>query len=287
MKIVIEDESYDFEEEVVRIASFDVGKKNLCHWIEEIKLSEIEELEKEYSKIRSIRSKGKKGVDTKSTLYTSFLEKVYASGKRIHTGVYDIRNSAKQDVFDMETRRNLITHLSNLNDLWGQCDTFIIEQQFFKAYTRGKKKGNFEANADAIKISEAIMSWMLNHHPDKTHGFFPATNKTQLLGAPPKLTRSGTKKFCIEQAEKMCKIRKDRGILGLFSLRKTIHNKKNLTEKRKLEMIEMNVKVDEDDISELARKIVDGQKFDDICDGVCQAKAYIIKHLIIGVPFGG
>lgn len=269
---------------LIRIASFDIGKKNFAHYIEEISHSDIEELANEYALVK--KSKGNI-IPTKSPEYKDFLQKVYAKGRRVHTGVYDIRNAEKQDVLDIDTRKNLIKHLSSFEELWRTCDAFIIEQQYFRPSTKGRRSGGTEANVDAIKIAEALMIWLLGRYPDKIHGYFPSTNKTQLLCAPPRLGRKEVKMFCFEEAKKLYTLRNDQGMMELFNLQATIKGKRNLEKKRDefLKGVPSYESGEADGTKDLADKILLRQKLDDVCDACTQLQAYKIKHLIIGLPF--
>ncbi len=273
------------DEDTVLIANFDIGKANFSHWIEEVKLTDVDSLVDNYNTLK----KSKKGIaNLQSEEYKAFLKKVYALGRRIHTGVYDIRNSEKQDVYDMETRRNLITHMESLNELWERCDVFSIEQQFLRINRgrRGKMAAGVSANMDAIKISEALMLWLLDKHPNKMHGFFPSSYKTLMLGAPPKLKDKERKVWCTKEMKVIAECREDASILELFSLRAAVKGKRLGTDKRRDEFVSTHVQSDDVDIVELANKLVRKQKFDDVGDACCMSQAYKIRHLIIGLPFG-
>lgn len=275
-------------EGMITIASFDIGKKNFAHYVETVSNDEIVHLKKCYASARSGRAAM---VKTRTPEYRKFLDSVYLTGRRIHTGVYDLRNSRKEDVLDNETRKNIIDHLLKFKWLWEKCDVFIIEQQFFRPSGRGGRNLNGgQANVDALRISELLMCWLLTNFPDREHIFFGSTHKTQLLGAPPKLGRKEVKKFCIEQAMMLYTIRNDTSVNELFLLQDAVKGKRLNTQAKKDDFInrvcpsstcEKSMK---DGVYEMAYKVVLRQKLDDICDACSQLQAFKIKTYILDMP---
>jgi len=273
----------------ITIASFDIGKKNFAQYVESISKDEIEHLKKCYAASKSGRASL---VKTRTPEYRNFLNSVYLTGRRVHTGVYDLRNEKKEDVLDNETRKNIIRHLHTHKWLWEKCDVFIIEQQFFKpSGRRGSNLNSSQANVDALKISELLIGWLLNEYPDKEHLFFGSTNKTQLLGAPPKLKRKGVKDFCIEQAKLLYKLRNDHSINELFTLQEFIKGKtaKTLETSGKIFVERMcpsssSERSEKSGIKELVTKVLGRQKLDDICDACSQCQAFKIKNYVLDMP---
>lgn len=275
-------------EQRITIASFDIGKKNFAHYVEDIDVSEIEHLKKCYFSAKSGRAAM---VKTRTPEYRRFLDSVYLTGRRVHTGVYDLRNERKEDVLDNETRKNIINHLKHFRWLWDRCDVFVIEQQFFRPSGRGGRNLNgSQANVDALRISELLIGWLLNEYPERDHMFFGSTNKTQLLGAPPKLGRKEVKKFCIEQAELLYVLRKDVSVNELFELQKAVKGKRLNTPAKKEAFIRdvcpssFSEKSKVDGVQDMAVKIVGRQKLDDICDACSQLQAFKIKTYILDCP---
>ena len=302
--IIIEEEHSESEDEVlvvcedsevtpsssdITIASFDIGKKNFAQYVETISKDEIEHLKKCYAASKSGRASL---VKTRTPEYRNFLKSVYLTGRRVHTGVYDLRNERKEDVLDNETRKNIIRHLHDHKWLWEKCNVFVIEQQFFKpSGRRGRNLDSSQANVDALKISELLIGWLLNEYPDKEHLFFGSTNKTQLLGAPPKLKRKGVKDFCIEQAKLLYKLRNDHSINELFTLQEFIKGKtaKTLETSGKIFIERMcpsstSERSEKSGVRELVTKVMKRQKLDDICDACSQCQAFKIKNYVLDMP---
>lgn len=279
----------DDQEESITIASFDIGKKNFAQYVERITHSEILHLKNCYKSAKS----GKASlIKTRTPQYRSFLNNVYLTGRRVQTGVYDLRNERKEDILDNETRKNIINHLHRFKWLWEQCDVFIIEQQFFKPTgRRGANMNSSQANVDALKISELLIGWLLNEYPDKEHIFFGSTNKTQLLGAPAKLKRKGVKDFCIDQAKILYKLRKDVCINELFNLQEYIKGKTSNTLKSSSDLLigklcpsSFTERAKTSGVTELVSKILERQKLDDICDACIQLQAFKIKTFVLDNP---
>jgi hypothetical protein len=302
--LIIEEELEDVQEDVlvvceesevmplcddITIASFDIGKKNFAQYVETISKDEIEHLKKCYAASKSGRASL---VKTRTPEYRNFLKSVYLTGRRVHTGVYDLRNERKEDVLDNETRKNIIRHLHNHKWLWEKCNVFVIEQQFFKpSGRRGRNLDSSQANVDALKISELLIGWLLNEYPDKEHLFFGSTNKTQLLGAPPKLKRKGVKDFCIEQAKILYKLRGDHSINELFTLQEFIKGKtaKTLETSGKIFIERIcpsstSERSEKSGVKELVTKVLGRQKLDDICDACSQCQAFKIKNYVLDIP---
>lgn len=271
------------------IASFDIGKKNFAHYVESVSNDEIDHLRRCYHSAKSGRAAL---IKTRSPEYRRFLDSVYLTGSRIHTGVYDLRNERKEDVLDNETRKNIIQHLQRFRWLWEKCDVFIIEQQFFRPTGRGKRNLNgSQANVDALRISELLMCWLLNEFPEREHIFFGSTHKTQLLGAPPKLGRKEVKNFCVEQAMMLYRIRNDVSINELFSLQDEVKGKRLNTQSKKEDIIRRmcpsseSEKSERDGVKDMTMKIVHRQKLDDICDACSQLQAFKIKTYVLDMPY--
>ena len=146
------------------------------------------------------------------------LNDLYRCGKRLHMGVYNLRHSDEPGaMLDIQTRKNLFTHLETGREFWNMCAIFLIEQQYFSTYNpKGKKSAGTSANVDAIKIAENLAAWLLLNYPDKEVIFFGAQYKTQILGAPDGLTKPQRKKWSIENAKRIFELRKDEEALEMM-----------------------------------------------------------------------
>lgn len=235
---------FSIKPKYIRIASFDIGKKNFAFYVEDSLISVLEKLKEEY---RSLPNKFQRRVKgPMNPMVNDILEKLFKGSKRITESVSDLRFDEESDNLDIETRKNLIEHLNFNKKLWETCDIFVIEQQYFNVFTgRGKKKSGNGANVDAIKLGEIVMTWFLINFPDKIIVSFGAQFKTQILGAPENLTKLQRKKWATEKAKEILSLRGDSEIEEIFKEYKY-------------------------------RK----QKIDDICDCIVECQAYKFRNLI-------
>ena len=145
----------------IRIASFDIGKKNFAQYVEDIDVTSLHQLEKEYKNLPKEMQRRVKGEMNSSII--SLIERVYLSGKRVQIGVYDLRDDKTSMTLDMKTRINILEHLKHHRKLWDSCDIFVIEQQYFRTWSGGSRRNKgTEANVDAIKIAEGVLTWFLS-----------------------------------------------------------------------------------------------------------------------------
>lgn len=227
----------------MRIASFDIGKKNFAWYIEEVDACILEELSYQYScldKFKKRRAKGAMNSDIEN-----IQEKLQKDARRINMGVVDLR-SGNEDVWDIAGRRNLFDFLSSKHCVLSLCDTFVIEQQYFNTFSsRGRKSPGTGANVDAIKIAENLTSWLLLTFPSRNVISFSSLFKTHMMGAPDSLTKPQRKKWTDIRARKILEERGDSSALQQLSAYK----------KKK-------------------------QKTDDICDAIMQCQAYKYKCLV-------
>lgn len=229
----------------LRIANFDIGKKNFAYYVEDCEIPTIEKLSKRWkllpSKIRTA-SMSKTPEEIKK-----MQEETMIRSKTVDVAVEDLRFTDK-DVLDIETRENIIEYLRSKSALWSTCDVIVIEQQFFNTYGQGrrsKKVPGTGANVDAIKIAELVLTFFMICFPQIRVFSFGAQFKTRMLGAPPDLKKEQRKKWASEKAREIAEKRKDRRFLDYCAECK----------KRK-------------------------QKVDDISDCLIMCQAFKYKHLI-------
>lgn len=265
----------------VRLASFDIGKVNFAHYIEDIDVSKILSVEKEYTTLPKKLQRKTKG--ELSEEMKKIIDDLYLSGERIHTGVYDIRVDSSSQFFDIKTRKNLICHLDSYRSLFSECDIFVIEQQYFKTWSGRKKKSGpgTEANVDAIKIAEAVVTWLLCEYPLKEVMYFGSQNKTQMLGAPWNLTKTQRKKWARVECRRLYELRNDKSLIDLFELEDRVFRKRLTDESKIKSYIQTYNKSNSKDGYELATKVVrQRQKLDDISDACLQAQAFKFKTMV-------
>ncbi len=162
------------------LASFDIGKKNFCIYIEEIDTNTIK-------KIKNIDIKNRYNIDGSPTkeMY-DILEKVYMNGKIIFHKNYDLTNNTeKKKYLDREIYHNMIYVLDDLLKYFDKCTYFVVEEQMF---FKGKN------NKMAVKLGQHCQSYFyFKYGHFKTIIEFPAYHKTHILGCK-KLDNGITKK---------------------------------------------------------------------------------------------
>ncbi len=269
-----------FPTDKIRIASFDIGKKNFAQYIEDANVNTLLRLEKKYNALPKSLQRRVKGPMNSKIL--EILDEVYISGKRIHTGVYDLRADQTSNKLDNPTRLNILQHLERYRELWDTCDIFIIEQQYFKTWNgRSKRSAGTEANIDAIKIGEGVLMWFLNEYPFKTIEYFGSQNKTQILGAPWRMKKNQRKKWAEKKTREIYVSRGDYGMTELFALADRIFRKRLNTEERIRNYFDTYPKNCSEDCRVLAEKLVrERQKLDDIGDACVQAQAFKFRSMV-------
>jgi hypothetical protein len=264
-----------------RIASFDIGKKNFAHYVEDSHVDIIDALRQEYL---SLKVKDRKlGGDA----MTSIVQRVCLEGVMVSTGVFDLRET-EENVLDVATRRNIIAHLESLKDLWKTCSLIVVEQQYFNTFTgfKARKPGaGGGANVDAIKIGEIVMTWFLMtfvREIDKGKMeviSYGSQFKTQTLGAPKKLDKAARKKWSTERAEELYRERKDLNMIALFDFRDRWARKRPKEEAIIATLDELAANLGDTraakDVVFLAERIIrERQKLDDVSDTCLQCQAY-------------
>lgn len=282
------------EDDYIRIASFDIGKKNFASYIEDCHRPTLEQLSEEYYEI--FRTKASRINPLKEasqrTAYMSIIKRVCLSGNMVHTGVYDLRDDKTSDTLDVATRLNIIRHLESLRDWWDTCDVIIIEQQFFNVFTgfKSRRPGNSGgANVDALKIGEIVMTWFLMTYgggttdsPLKEIYSYGSQFKTQILGAPKRQTKAQRKTWSTIKTEELYHDRRDWQMKRLYRFREACKHKRPSEEKKREIIREFAKRVhDRPDIVYLAKRILyDKQKLDDISDTCMQCQAFKFQHFV-------
>jgi hypothetical protein len=217
---------------MVRIACFDIGKKNFAFYAEECDDILLQKLKQEYNSISKIKQK---------LIKEKILQEMFNVGYRIDYvtttpvgsgsvpafGVFDIRDDKDSNDLDMQTRVNMQILLKKYEWLWNTCDVIVIEQQYFNITSMGNRGKGSGANVDAIKLAECCVCWFLdNYYPFKEICYFGSMYKTQLLGAPPKLTKPQRKKWSIEKGVEIFKNRGDEEAIDYLAGLKNSKGKK-------------------------------------------------------------
>lgn len=158
------------DNQIIQIASFDIGKKNFAFYIEEINLKELENV-KNVSKLRRYESNG-----TCTPEFSKILKQVYLNGKKILIKNIDLTTGTnKSKYFDIELCYNLIDTLDEYREYWDNVSYIIVEQQM----SFGKK-----INTMALKLGQHCESYFIfKYGRFKKVIEFPAYYKTQVLGS--------------------------------------------------------------------------------------------------------
>ena len=211
---------------MIRIASFDIGKKNFAFYTEDCTAKLMLSLEKYYSSLPKKFQRKVKGFMNEKI--EGILQKIYKDGKRVSggMGVFDIRENKSSNDLDMQTRMNMHKLLESYEWLWDTCDIILVEQQYFNI-SNGRKTKSSGANVDAIKLAECCVNWFLiKYGPFKDIIYFGAMYKTQTLGAPDKMTKSQRKKWSVEKGQKIFTSRKDQEAIDFLNSCKTSSGRK-------------------------------------------------------------
>ncbi len=224
------------------IASFDIGKNNFAFVVEEFDAKALEELIPLNPPADCRYAENNTTTDEMQEV----LDQVYNNGRIILFKNLDLTaNCDSKKRLDSETFHNMVEVLDTYQEIWEKCSIVIIEEQMqFKT----------KLNMMAVKLGQHCYSYFVfRYGREKRIIEFPATNKTQILGAERryvKTTKKGKKQFkALNPRER-----------------------KNWCVSLALEI--MNNRGEED----VYKGILRHKKQNDICDTICQLQA--AKYLI-------
>lgn len=169
------------------VISFDIGKCNFAFYIEEFDEEKLRALQC-IPKTKRFNSDG-----TVSAEYTKLINDISLNGTTVLFQNLDLTaNTEKNKYLDQRVCLNMISALDKFKEHIDKCDIVIIEQQMsFKA----------AQNTMAIKLAQNCASYFLHRYgTEKEIIEFPAYHKTQVLGAPKKLTKPERKRWATEKA---------------------------------------------------------------------------------------
>ena len=192
---------------IIHIASFDIGKLNFAFYIEEIDLSKFENIKN----ISSLKRYNINGTTTEE--FRNILDNVYKNGKNILLRKYDLteKDVDKDKYFDFNLCYNMVDVLDEYEEYWENVDIIIVERQM-----SFRKK----INTMALKLGQHCESYFINKYGRDIKVIeFEAYHKTQILGAEKILTTSrksyknmsdyARKKWAIEEAFSVLSLRDD------------------------------------------------------------------------------
>lgn len=210
------------QNKIVRVASFDIGKKNFAFYIEEFDREKLMKL----NNIPSVIRYNPDGTPTERM--QSILDEVCSNGRTIlHKNLDLTKNCDKKLTLDPQTFHNMNDTLDEYIEYFDDCIAIIIEQQM--SFGKGKN------NPMAMKLGQHCYSYFtFKYGPHKAIIEFPAYHKTQILGAPKvkgKPTKKGfrwkamdkkaRKKWSVDKAVEILTSRGEMNVLsGLTTVRK-------------------------------------------------------------------
>ena len=158
------------DEEIIRIASFDIGKINFAFYVEEIRLSSMKSI-KNIPKSERYFANG-----TPTPEFRRILDEIYKHGEKIVVRNLDLTvGTDKTKYFDTDICYNLFEILDDYKEIWDTLDLVIVEKQM-----SFKKK----INTMALKIAQSVVSYLMINYSRSLKIFeFPAYYKTTVLGA--------------------------------------------------------------------------------------------------------
>jgi hypothetical protein len=171
--------------DVLWIASFDIGYRNLCFSIEEVSHNAL-------SCIQAVQKDGRYNADgTPTEAQKSVLKQVYMNTKTVFFKNTDLTNKAMKTL-DPEVFHLLTDLLDEYVSYWDNCSYIVLEKQM-------SFRGIY--NVSALKLGQHCYSYFaLRYGRFKQVIEFPAYHKTQVLGAPK--TRKKTKKVSYKAMDK-------------------------------------------------------------------------------------
>jgi hypothetical protein len=222
-------------DEIIWIASFDIGKKNFAFYIEEINKNQLLNI-KNINKNNRYNPNG-----TCTTDFDKLLQQIYLNGSVVLYKNCDItKNCNNKLIFDYEILHNLTDLLDEYKNYWDHCEAFVIEQQM----SFGKQN-----NTMAIKIAQHCWSYFsFQYNRFKQIISFPAYHKTQILGA--------------QKLEKKTK----KGKITYTSIDKPSRKKWSIDKA-------ITILADREDFDTLS-KLSSNKKKDDLADVLCQLQAF-------------
>lgn len=159
---------------IVRVASFDIGKKNFCFYIEEFSQTELESIQNITCVSDRYNHDG-----TPTDKMKVILDTLYKNGKTIIYKNSDLTHGTSDNKYlDPIVFYNMTSLLDKYIQLWDSCGAFIIEQQM--SFGRNK------INTMALKLGQHCFSYFAIRYGrfGKQIIEFPAYHKTTVLGAP-------------------------------------------------------------------------------------------------------
>jgi hypothetical protein len=197
--------------DILRIASFDPGKKNFAFYVEDVNIKDLVKYKKKYEKKYELNG-------TPTDEYKQVIHHTCTCGVSVLMKHLDLTYDCNNSYFDTNCLFNLTEQLDKYISIWDTCHFFVIEKQM----SFGKKH-----NTMALKIAQHCWSYFsFRYSTFKQIIEYPAYYKTQILGATKikkqlkngktkytSINKPTRKKWCIQQAINILTNRNDKLML--------------------------------------------------------------------------
>jgi hypothetical protein len=229
------------EENIIWIASIDIGKVNFSFYIEEFDLKLLRSI-KNIAKAKRFLTNGACTPD-----FNKILQYVFKNGTKVLLKNIDLtKGTDKKKYLDRDIFYNMNDLLDEYKEYWDKVDIFIVEKQM----AFGKK-----INTMALKLGQHCQSYFMYRYGRFKKVFeFPAYHKTQILGC--------------EKIEKKTKS----GKISYKAIEKGDRKKWNI------EMCS-SILIERDDFDTLS-EITSMKKKDDVSDVICQLQAFKYLYFV-------
>ena len=183
---------------ILTVASFDIGKKNFSFCVEEFDRSSLNEIKTTFPRKRF-------NLDGSPTvIFDEMIKACFNNGKIILLENVDLTKDCEQidKKFNNEWLYNMNNLLDKYSEIFTKCSVILIETQM----AFGSR-----INFTALKLAQHCCSYFTLKFPKGTIEIvdFPAYNKTRALGAVKSLvkTKPQRKKWCITKAKQILESR--------------------------------------------------------------------------------
>lgn len=210
------------EDEIIWIASFDIGKVNFAFYVEEINLTKLNSI-KNIAKDKRYHPNGTYTEEFKELMENG----IYQNGnKKLLRNINLTDGTDKDKYFDTDICYNMFDVLDEYQEYWDKVSFVIVEKQM--AF-RGK------INTMALKLGQNCQSYFMMNYGRKLKVIeFPAYYKTTVLGAPQTAANTKTGKVRFKTlGDRERKIWSVKEVFGILSIRNDYETMSEIGEMKK------------------------------------------------------
>jgi len=189
------------------LASFDIGKVNFSFCVEEVDLSQMEQLQTIPKPCRYYKD------GTYTNEFRALMKRVCLNGKIILLENLDLTvGSDSKQYLDPMIFITMNQVMDKYKEYWDQCVSFVIEEQM------GFKN---KRNTMALKLGQHCLSYFIFNYANFKQAIeFPSYHKTQVLGSPKKMSKYERKMWSVNHALDILTDRDDEAFLKNIRTRK-------------------------------------------------------------------